>query len=135
MGGCPHPSTAGCSGTVGSSRATLRESGEGGAWIQLQAAWSPPEWHWRPRAVGEGVCTTEAAPPPAHQCPPLSGRRWPPLPLEKRLFSFPAADGGGWTGGGRCTEVLGHPSRRELALSTPPSLHPARFNGREGIIG
>ena len=60
---------------------------------------SRPERRWEPgvgrRGTGVGG---QAAPPPASQCPPLSGPSWPPLPLgEQALFSFPATDGaGGW---------------------------------------
>lgn len=84
----------------------------------------------------------QAAPPPTYQCPPLSGRSWPPLPPgEKALFSFPATGGEGGEGGeggwwvldrGRLVIKAGW----EPALSSPPPLSlsgPCRLEGREAF--
>lgn len=89
---------AGGSGTAPRHTTTLQDSGE------LLTVCSWPRRYWEPgeeqRGTGVG---TQAAPPPTYQCPPLSGRSWPLLPLgEKALFSLAATDGAcGW-------RTLGH---------------------------
>lgn len=77
---------------------TLHDSGE----LLTVCSWPERYWELREEQRGTGV-GTQAAPPPTHQCPPLSGRSWPLLPLgEKALFSLAATDGAcGW-------RMLGH---------------------------
>lgn len=66
------------SGTPTPPRSTTRE---------LLTVCSRPERYWEPPpprgamgGTGDG-CGGQAAPPPTYQCPPLSGRSWPLLPL------------------------------------------------------
>lgn len=80
----------------------------------------------RREATGDGCVGTQAAPPPTYQCPPLSGRSWPLLPLrEKALFlSQPLM---GRAGGGRWATRAGW--EPTLTTPPPPSRSPAGLRG------